>query len=121
MENDELLRFTSQRLGAMRKGSGMSQQALAERAGLSVDSVGKLERGEQLVSLNTLNKLCNALGITLPDFFGARTETEQDDGHKTILDLCLYLSGKNPRHVQLADEMIRRLISGLEADEARAS
>jgi len=117
MENDELLDFTSRRIIAIRKDSGLSQQALAERAGLSVDSVGKLERAEQLVSLTTLNKLCQALGIPLPAFFGAETETSHDDAQKTILSLCLYLSGKDPGHVRLADEMTRQLITRLEADE----
>ncbi len=117
MENEELLDYTSRRIVAIRKDSGLSQQALAERAGLSVDSVGKLERGEQLVSMKTLNKLCQALEIPLPTFFGAETETSQDDAQKTILSLCLYLSGKDPRHVRLIDDMARQLISRLEADE----
>ena len=118
MEIDELLAYTSGRIIAMRKESGLSQQTLAERAGLSVDSVGKLERGEQLVSMKSLNKLCQALGIPLPVFFGAEAESRQDDAQRTILGLCLYLSDKNPRHVRLADEMARQLISRLEADEA---
>ena len=117
MENEELLDFTKRRIIAIRKDSGLSQQTLAERAGLSVDSVGKLERGEQLVSLKTLNKLCQALKIPLPAFFGAETETSQDDAQKTILSLCLYLSGKDPKHVRLADEMARQLITRLEAGE----
>ncbi len=117
MDNDELLDFTRRRIIAIRQNLGLSQQALAERADLSVDSIGKLERGEQLVSLKTLNKLCQALGISLPAFFGAETETSPDDAQKTILSLCLYLSGKDPRHVRLADEMTRQLITRLEADE----
>jgi len=118
MENDELLDFTRRRIIAIRKDSGLSQQTLAERAGLSVDSVGKLERGEQLVSLKTLNKLCQALGIPLPAFFGAEVaQVSQDDAQKTILNLCLYLSDKNPKHVRLADEMMRQLIARLEVDE----
>lgn len=116
MDIDELLAFTSQRIIAIRKDSGLSQQALAERAGLSVDSVGKLERGEQLVSMKTLNKLCQALGIPLPAFFGAGRSISQDDAQKTILSLCLYLSGRDPRHVRLADEMARQLITRLEAE-----
>jgi len=118
MEYDELLDFTRRRIIAIRKNSGLSQQTLAEWAGLSVDSVGKLERGEQLVSLKTLNKLCQALEIPLPAFFGAETETSQDDSaQKTILSLCLYLSDKDPKHVRLADEMARQLITRLETDK----
>tara|TARA_Y100000590_G_scaffold18458_1_gene21993 strand:+ start:551 stop:919 length:369 start_codon:yes stop_codon:yes gene_type:complete len=117
MENDKLLEYTSRRIVAIRRESGLSQQALAERADLSVDSVGKLERGEQLVSMKTLNKLCQALEISIPVFFGAELESSEDGAQKTILSLCLYLSGKDPRHVCLANEMVRQLISGLEADE----
>ena len=117
MDNDELIAFTSRRIIGMRKDSGLSQQALAERAGLSVDSVGKLERGEQLVSMKTLNKLCQALAIPLPAFFGAESEgSQEDDAQKGILSLCLFLSGKDPKHIRLADEMTRQLIARLEAD-----
>ena len=120
MENNELIDFTRRRIVAMRKNSGLSQQTLAERAGLSVDSVGKLERGEQLVSMKTLNKLCQALGISLPAFFGAETETTPNDAQKTILGLCLFLADKDPKHVRLADEMTRQLITRLEADESQS-
>lgn len=117
MENDELIDFTRRRIIAIRKERGLSQQALAEQADLSVDSVGKLERGEQLVSMKTINKLCKALEIPLPAFFGAERETSEKDGLQTILSLCLYLSDKDTRHIRLADAMVRQLISRLETDK----
>ena len=48
-----------------RKKSGLTQKALAEKAGLSFSMVSKLESGEQLnPSVETLNKLAGALKIT---------------------------------------------------------
>ena len=117
MEHDALLHYTSQRLVALRKGAGLSQQTLARRAGLSVDSVGKLERGEQLVSLNTLNKLCQALGLPLPEFFHSATGEDRDQVQRTVLELCLYLSTKKARHVRLVDDMARQMVARLEAEE----
>jgi transcriptional regulator with XRE-family HTH domain len=49
--------------------AGMTQQALAERAGLSVSFVSFLESGRKKGSLETYQRLARALGIPLADLF----------------------------------------------------
>ena len=48
----------------LRKTSGLSQMALAEKAGLSLNYVGEVERGEKLVSLETIVRLAKALDVS---------------------------------------------------------
>jgi transcriptional regulator with XRE-family HTH domain len=45
-----------------RKQAGLSQEQLAEKAGLHPVYVGKIERGEQWISLHALLRLAKALG-----------------------------------------------------------
>lgn len=44
-----------------------TRQVFAERCGLSENHLGKLERGEILISIKTLNKICSASG-TNPNY-----------------------------------------------------
>ena len=48
-----------------RKKSEMSQEELAEKADLHPVYVGKVERGEQWVSLHALLRIAHALGVRL--------------------------------------------------------
>jgi transcriptional regulator with XRE-family HTH domain len=47
--------------------AGMSQERLAEKADMHPVYVGKIERGEQWVSLHALLKVADALGIRVRD------------------------------------------------------
>jgi transcriptional regulator with XRE-family HTH domain len=46
-----------------RKNAGMSQERLAEKADLHPVYIGKIERGEQWVSLHALLRIGQALGV----------------------------------------------------------
>jgi len=52
------------RLKALREARGVSQAALAERAGLTREYVNKLEAGKYDPTLGTLGRLAKALGVT---------------------------------------------------------
>jgi transcriptional regulator with XRE-family HTH domain len=47
----------------LRKAAGLSQEALAERANLSADFLGFIERGENVPTLTTILQLARALGV----------------------------------------------------------
>jgi DNA-binding XRE family transcriptional regulator len=49
--------------------AGLSQEALADRAGLHWTYVGSVERGERNVSVDNICRLAWALGVDVPDLF----------------------------------------------------
>ena len=51
-----------------REAAGMSQVELAEALGQSQSFVSKTERGERRLDVVQLRTVCNALGVSLPDF-----------------------------------------------------
>ena len=50
----------------LRTGSDMSQETLAERAGLHRTYVGSVERGERNLSLVNIHRLAAGLGVDVP-------------------------------------------------------
>lgn len=63
-------RAIGRRLRELRDAHGsLSQEKLAALAGFHRTFVGKLERGETAVTVDSLAALCSALGISLSEFF----------------------------------------------------
>lgn len=50
-----------------RLSADISQEALAKKAGLYPAYLGRLERGEKCPTIDTLYKICKALGISMSD------------------------------------------------------
>ena len=65
-KGDILKRF-GQRLRDLRKGKGWSQEEFSYECGLDRSYVGGLERGERNVALRNIEKLAQALGISISD------------------------------------------------------
>lgn len=58
-----------QRIRELRKQRGLSQEALAEKAGLHRTYVGSVERGERNISLDNIYVLSDALEVSVRSLF----------------------------------------------------
>ncbi len=56
----------------LRQAKGLSQEAFADICGLHRTYVGAIERGERNVSLENIEKIAKALGISIASLFGAQ-------------------------------------------------
>ena len=57
------------RVRLLRNERGWSQEELADRAGLHRTYIGSIERGEQNISLENIDKLAATLGVSLAELF----------------------------------------------------
>lgn len=64
------------RIKQLREKLGLSNRQLAKKAGLSQPVMNRLENNERKADIQTLQKICQALGITLKDFFDEGSPTE---------------------------------------------
>lgn len=56
-----------QRLKSLRKDSGLTQAALAEKVGLTTNYYGDIERGKKIPQMDTMVRIANALDASLDD------------------------------------------------------
>lgn len=56
---------------SLRRARGLSEDALAQRCGLSADTITRLEAGEFSPTLETLRRLCAGLELELSELFAA--------------------------------------------------
>jgi len=68
---DNLIVVVADRLRTLRMLRGLTQEELAEKAGLSVSSIGNFERGVHSPSLETLQGLLMVMKISVEDFFSS--------------------------------------------------
>ena len=67
--NPPQLKILGDTIRQYRKLAGLSQEKLAEKADLHPVYIGKIERGEQWVSLHTLLRIAKAVKTPIRDFF----------------------------------------------------
>ena len=67
MAADERMIAFGRRVREVRKGKGISQERLAEMAGIDRSYMGNIERGEKNITLKKVYEICDALEIRIQD------------------------------------------------------
>lgn len=78
-EASQLRERFGQRVRWLRSEHGLTQEQLAERAGISVDFLSLIERGKSAPSFENLDELADALEVSVAELFnfkGGRSEAE---------------------------------------------
>jgi transcriptional regulator with XRE-family HTH domain len=66
---DEILRLFGERLRELRTERGLTQEQLAEAAGVDRNYIGQIERGERNVALVNIVTIAGALKVQPADLF----------------------------------------------------
>jgi transcriptional regulator with XRE-family HTH domain len=90
---------------ALREARHLTQEALAERSELSVDSVRRIERGAFSPTLNTLAALAKGLEISLASLFESFDRGRRDD----VAEIVDYLATRTAREVRTVWRVVRAL------------
>ena len=89
-----IAKAVGQRIRNYRTQKGLSQEKLAELSGCHPTYIGQLERGEKNATLESIERIAAALGISLSKLF--EKLGDQDDGEKSIPLACYeFLSAKS--------------------------
>ena len=88
------------RLISLRERCGLTQNGLAERAGVSQTHLRRVELGQADITVGHLELLCDAMGITLQEFF--KDENDKDE-------VAIAMSKLSPKQKSLLVALIESL------------
>lgn len=81
------IQFDHEAMSRARYRNMMTQQDLAEAAGLTVSTVNRIERGIQEPRLSTVKKIASALKVRPLDLMTARGPIEQEEANRGFAEL----------------------------------
>ena len=67
----------SKRIIALREQCGLTQNGLAERAGVSQTHLRRVELGQADITVGHLQLLCDAMGISMAEFFQEEARSDE--------------------------------------------
>jgi len=104
----EIAKIIGERIRAYRTKAGMSQETLAERAGLHSTYIGQLERGEKNATLESAEKIARALDVSFETLFSHIVSGTVENG---AAEQCYSLIATQPEKEQRAIlDLIRKTI-----------
>jgi len=75
MQNDDIRTRFGARVRQLRTERGLSQEAFADLAKLHRTYIGSIERGEQNISLQNIERVAATLGVSFAELFAPFTDS----------------------------------------------
>src|SRR6267142_3323986 len=105
-------KFLGQRLRALRKQRGLSQERLGERSSLSGKFIGEVERGEKSISSDSLYHVSVALEIPLRELTDVRADRPAAVPTEEAEKIFALVAGRRrPEDVRKAYKVLQALFS----------
>ena len=104
----ELQRRFGGHVRTLRTARNFTQEELAVKSGLSVDSIRRIERGAFSPSLDTIEKVANGLHVSLATLF----HTFEEGSGLMVREVCDMVERMPPTRSRAASRVIRTLLDG---------
>ena len=102
--------FLGKRIREERLKLNLTQEKLSESVDISNSYMGQIERGERNVTLDTLIRIANRLGVTI-DYLLKESITIDD---KYVNQLMQLMDGRTDKQKQMALDVVKIMFSHLE-------
>lgn len=98
-----------EKIRRMRQNRGLTQEQLAESIEISQRALSAIERGENFVTSETINKLLKVLNTTSEELFATNHLKEPEELHSEILKNISKLL-KNPQKLEIVYNITKSLL-----------
>jgi transcriptional regulator with XRE-family HTH domain len=100
-------KFLGQRIRALRKQQGWSQETLGEQSSLSGKFIGEVERAEKSISVDSLYRVAVALGIPLRELTDVRPDRPSLPSEEAERVYALLNDRRRPEEIRKAYDVLR--------------
>lgn len=108
MPKSEIGHHVGRRLREVRQQAGLTQPELGERAKMAAAEISKIENGRRTPTLETLERLGKALGVTVQDIVAVHHAREEQE--VLLNQIILRLRGQPIEIIMRASAVIDALI-----------
>ena len=111
--SQELIQL-GERIRQKRKDSHLSQETFAEKAGISVNTVSRIEGGQAAMSVEIFAKLVEVLDTDADELLGRRVKAEENDPVETTAARIRRLK---PKEQKIVLKTMKALMDGMEGKD----
>jgi transcriptional regulator with XRE-family HTH domain len=108
----ELKELFGTSLRQCRRARRLTQAQLAEAAGLSLEMIGRLERGITGPSLETIAALAETLKVAPAELFGARSTVVDSTRSASFVRISKLLAAASDADLKRAERVLAALLAG---------
>jgi transcriptional regulator with XRE-family HTH domain len=101
-----------QRIRNLRKIQGLTQEELGERVQQPQSYIGAIERGEKNISLETLERIANALKVRVEELIKSGSVTEKE---KLVVSIQTLLKDRTEQEIKLLQKLIADVLIVLDS------
>ena len=112
IKNSHLSEIVRQRLRRLRLERCFTQETLCDRAGISIDAVSRIEGGSRVPTLDTLEKLADALGVRVVDLVRT-TELPTLKLSPNLQRIVNLLEGEPPAVQTAAEKVVKAILQAI--------
>ncbi|OMF15502.1 MULTISPECIES: helix-turn-helix domain-containing protein [Paenibacillus] len=107
--------YVGARIKSLRKSKGLTQANLGEQVDLPQPYIGGIEKGERNISLDTLQKLLEALNITPAELFNSYENKLQNKETLEILDrINESLSNRSTEEIKIVESFVQDILKTID-------
>ena len=99
------------RIRQYRNQRGLTQETLALNSGINVSFLGDVERGLKKPSIDSLEKLLNALGVTFLEFFDFETNVKPFKECTALERINIKLRDRPDDEIEMIYNLIHQIVS----------
>jgi len=98
------------RIRELRKSMRLTQSQFAELVDMSEDSIGKIERGITIPSIDTLYKVANSVKLPVEKLLSPLEETRSKESSKALTDFITYLKTLSPEDIKFIHQLTIKIL-----------
>lgn len=104
-----LYRQVGERVKAHRKLARLTQERLAEKADLSVHYLSRIETGSAAPTLDSLERIAQALGVQIGELFQFR-KGEVQEAKELLHQIQRLLKNRRPEELRMARNLVGQIV-----------